>query len=231
MKKIIPLITLCICTIGLYSQETYTAFGFRGAIGASTFKGMDKYESTNRIPGTNITTIGSYKSGIFPAWDLGLTVQHGRNNFMIQGDLTTSYYNTNLNNAYISETSKIKRIRLYYTNIALNFGAKHILNNDLRLVMGLGPYIGFDPFSWLSSRERTYSKKLNGNTSSIIYDDVLDGEDTDFKTFDFGGSILIGIEYRNLQFALNYYHGLYNIVDDEFPLYNRAVKASVVYFF
>ena len=229
MKKTLFYIIFCIVAINTFSQEIYTAFGLRGAIGISKFSGMKGYETAGIIPGSYFTTTGPYSSTIFPAWDLGLTVQHGRNNFVIQGDLLISYLNTGLKNAYIDKDEKLKRIRAYYTNLTINFGTKWLINDNARLIAGLGPYIGFDATGWLTGRSNNYG--IDGGGYSLPDEGVLDTEEADYKTFDFGGSILLGMEYKNYQFALNYYHGLYNVVKDDSSLYNRALKLSVVYFF
>jgi hypothetical protein len=227
MKKLLLHIILCFVAINTYSQEIYTAVGLRGAIGISKLSGMKNYESAGIIPGSGIVTAGPYKSNVLPTWDIGFTIQHGRNNFVVQVDYLATYQNTGLRNANINETDKMKRITGLYANLAANFGSKWIINDNYRLIFGLGPYVGVDFFGLIEGRDRSYGK----NSGDYPYDGELEMNDADYKKFDFGGSILLGIEYQEYQFALNYYHGLNNIVYDDSPLYNRALKLSVVYFF
>lgn len=81
----------------------------------------------------------------------------------------------------------------------------------------------------IAGTDRSYGK--DKKPSSDIYDGELKTDDANYKYFDWGGSILLGIEHNNYQVALNYHHGLYNIVYDQYPLYNRTLKLSVTYFF
>lgn len=209
------------------SQEKYTVFGFRLAAGGSKMKGIENYEQTQIIPGSSLTTLNPYTSRAGVAYDFGFTIQSMRNKLMIQGDFLFSVMRTRLGNAYIHSFDHLKNIGSYYNNITVNFGTKIPINNDIRFVMGGGPYIGFDMSSWLFEDD-SYSKN-GGLTSSM--DGTLYTDEADYKNFDFGYSILAGFEYGNLQFAINYYHGLYNIVYDVSPLYNRSCKLSFVYFF
>lgn len=227
MKKIITLITFYIITISLHSQEIYTAFGLRGAIGISKLSGMKSYESASIIPGSGIVTTAPYSSNVLPAWDIGFSLQHGRNSFFAQIDYIVTFQNTGLRNAYINDNDKIKRISCMYVNLAVNFGTKWIINDDYRLLFGLGPYAGVDFDGIITGNDRSYGK----NSADYPYDGELEMNDADYKKFDWGASILLGLEYQHYQFALNYYHGLNNIVYDDSPLRNRALKLSVVYFF
>jgi hypothetical protein len=211
------------------AQENYVAFGFKASFGFSKFSGMDRYEEASIIPGSSFMTESPYTSGIFPAWDLGIVVQGMRDRLMIQGDLTVSYLNTKLNNAYVGDMGQMKRIRIFYNNISVNLGTKIPVNDNYRFVLGGGPYIGFDMSTWFSSRSNHYG--INEGSYSLPEERVLDAEEADYKVFDFGGSVLAGIEYKNMQFALNYHHGLINVVKDEFPLRNRSCKLNFIYFF
>ncbi|NDV95956.1 hypothetical protein D0T84_13695 [Dysgonomonas sp. 521] len=231
MKKIILFFALCICAVGLHSQEVYMAVGFRGAIGISKLNGMKPYESASILPGSCMITSAPYRSSVYPAWDFGLTIQYGRNSFVVQTDLIVSCLNTGLKDAYVSDDHRIKRITGIYANLAINFGNKWHLNDNYRLIVGLGPYIGVDIYGVASNpnEERLYGK--NAGKNRVSANDELGTDEGDYRNFDFGGTILAGIEYHRWQFALNYYHGLQNIVKDDSPLYNRALKASVTYFF
>ncbi len=229
MKKLLLYIVLCTIAFNLYSQESYTSFGVRGAIGISQLRGMKPYESAGIIPGSYFTTTGAYQSGVLPTWDIGYSVQKGKNNFVLQVDYLVTYINTGLKNAYIGESEKIKRITGFYTNLAFNFGVKWAIKDDYRLIFGLGPYVGMDIMGLIAGTDRSYGK--DKKPSSGVYDEELKTDDANYKYFDWGGSILLGIEHNNYQFALNYHHGLYNIVYDQYPLYNRTLKLIVTYFF
>jgi hypothetical protein len=85
-----------------------------------------------------------------------------------------------------------------------------------------------DYMALFASKDREYGKNKN---KSVPYEEVLATDEADYKKLDWGASLLLGLEYQNYQFALTYYHGLYNIVYDGSPLYNRTLKLSVVYFF
>lgn len=231
MKKVFATFLFCIFAICVQSQNEneYARIGFRFAAGGSTMKGMDNYERKMIIPGTNLTTIHPYRSGFAPAWDFGFTIQKVKNRLLIQGDFLYSMMNTRVANAFIDKSERVKKIQSFYNNIAINFGTMIPINENYRFIIGIGPYIGFDPIRWLTSSD-SYSKSAGCDTT-VPYEGILDTEDADYRNFDFGGSVLFGLEYQRIQFALNYYHGLYNIVKDDHPLYNRSYKLSLIYFF
>ncbi|MBD8389422.1 outer membrane beta-barrel protein [Dysgonomonas sp. BGC7] len=228
MKRIITstlLLAFCLYTL---AQDNYTVFGVKLSIGSSKYSGMDKYENAKIIPGSSLKTIDTYSSDYYPAWDLGLILQVMRNNLMIQADYSFACTNTKLNNAYINKTDRLKRIRNSTQNLVINLGTKIPISEDFRLIAGLGPYIGFDYTRWMTGSD---SYKIEGGSTSLPIDGILDTEDADYHNFDFGGSVLIGVEHKNIQLSFNYMHGLTNIVKDEFPLYNRSYKLGLIYFF
>ena len=229
MKNILIISFLLLLSFSLSAQENYTAFGLKASFGFSKFRGMDEYEKASVIPGSCFMTVSPYTSGVFPAWDIGFVVQHMRDRLMIQGDFTVSYLNTKLNNAYVDKMGEMKRIRIFYNNMSVNLGTKIPINENLRFVMGGGPYIGFDMSTWFSSRSNFYG--VDNYSYTLPDDGVLDAEDADYKVFDFGASVLAGVEYWNIQISLNYQHGLVNVVKDEYPLYNRSCKLNFTYFF
>lgn len=220
MKKILQttfLLFFTLVSFSLASQETYTVFGVRGGLGMSDVKGMNEYAARGWIPGTIIITDNPYTATPWFTWDVGLTLQHMRNGLMIQGDFSLSYSNVKL--------KKVKdptRIRFSYDNLSVVAGTKIPINDRYRVVIGAGLYFGYDMTAlWDGSR----------SDNPMTFDEVLDAKDALYKNVDFGGSVLAGVEVDNLQFALNYQHGFINIVKDEYPLYNRICKLSVVYFF
>lgn len=232
MRKILLLtllLLLCLLSTNILGQETYTVVGFRASFGMSTLHGIETYARKSRVPGTGIYTDSPYNTALFPAWDFGFTIQYMRDNLMIQGDFTfATYANVKLTNAKISGSS-LNRIRLHYNNLNIIGGTKIPVNENFRFIMGLGPYIGFDMTAWLSGREPTYGK--GNNSTSFLSKGILDAEEADYKQSDFGGMVLAGVEFNNIQIALNYQHGLKNIVKDDYPLYNRIYRISTIYFF
>lgn len=229
MNKILVFLFFFLLTFQISAQERYTVFGLKASFGFSKLSGMDRYEDESIIPGSTFMTESPYTSGIYPAWDLGIVVQHVCDRLMIQGDFTISYLNTKLNDAYVGDMGQMKRIRLFYNNMSINLGTKIPVNDNYRFVVGGGPYIGFDMSRWFQRYTNRYGKEEE--LYLLPEGGVLDAEDADYKSFDFGGSILAGIEYRNMQFALNYHHGLANVVKDKYPLYNRSCKLNFIYFF
>lgn len=228
MKRIIISTLLLFICLWISAQDNYTTFGIKLAIGASKYSGMNKYERAKIIPGSSLTTTKAYSSSYYPAWDLGLILQVMRNKLMIQADYSFACTNTKLNNAYINKTDRLKRIRNSTQNLVINLGTKIPISEDFRLIAGLGPYIGFDYTRWMTGSD---SYKIEGGSTSLPIDGILDTEDADYHNFDFGGSVLIGVEHKNIQLSFNYMHGLTNIVKDEFPLYNRSYKLGLIYFF
>ena len=229
MRKILISFLLFLSIASISAQENYTVFGIKLAVGGSKMYGINEYAKNNVIPGSSLTTLNSYSPSVYAAWDLGFVLQVMRNKLMIQTELIYSYTNTKLNNAYVNKTDRLKRIRVYNDNLVVNFGTKIRINDDFRFVAGLGPYIGFNIEHWFSAPSNLYG--IHSGASSPPFEGVLDAEEADYKDFDFGGSLLAGIEYQNMQFAINYYHGLTSIVKDIHPLYNRSLKLSVTYFF
>lgn len=215
MKKIFILSLLSLTAIFSAAQEKYTTFGLKAAIGGSTFRGMDKYSQMGKIPGSDISTTPGFSSGILPSWDFGIVVQHMNNGLLIQGEFITSNQGIKLKNADIKEISGL------FCTINIDFGTKIIINDRLRGIVGLGPYVSFNFMKWISGYDNYIS----------TYDSILEISDANYRSADFGGSVIAGLEYENMQFTVNYYHGLYNIVFDEHSLYNRICKLSFVYFF
>lgn len=232
MKKtllLIPLIFLSVSLVNINAQETYTVFGVRAGFGLSNLDGMGPYRNTGRLPGTNIFTKDQYKTSVYPAWDIGVSMQHVKDKVMIQCDfILASYLNTRLKNAYVDE-KKLSKIRLFYNNINVVGGTKIPINENFRYVLGIGPYIGFDMTGWFSDRDRRYGKRGDGST--FLFGGTLEAEEADYREFDFGGIIMTGIEIKNIQLALTYQHGFTNVVKDDFSLYNRVYKIAMTYFF
>lgn len=232
MKKALQLtflILLNFASFNIYSQEVYTVFGVRGGAGLSSLRGLDDFGKLQRLPGTDINIHDAYSGKPYFAWDLGLTVQHMRNKLLLQGEvILASYANSKLEDVYINQ-AKIKRIKLFYNSINILAGTKIPLSETFRLVAAGGPYVGFDVSSWFSERNPRLGK--NGDNSNLIFGGTLKAKDADFKESDFGVVVMAGIEIENIQLALNYQHGLVNVVKDTNSLYNRIYKLSMVYFF
>ncbi|WP_165022103.1 outer membrane beta-barrel protein [Dysgonomonas sp. ZJ279] len=225
-KTIFLIILISPFTLNAYSQQSgssveYIAYGLRFGIGASKFKGLEDYRYLGRLPGTDIPA-QDYSSTFRLAFDAGVSAQiMFYNKLLIQGDLYFSYAGAGLKgaNAITYDDRRNTRISAYYTVLSIHVGRKMPVNDKFRFIVGAGPYGGLESTSWLYDEDaHTPEEDL-----SIGYGD--------FKKYDFGLSLMGGVEVGNVQFTIDYNHGLVNIVNDDYPLYNRVIKLSTIYFF
>lgn len=229
MKKLILSTILWSFIISMQAQEdNYVVFGARLGGGVSMLHGVKNYN--DRLPGTNLE-MTNFSASPSTTLDIGFVVQAMQNNILFQWDLNYALQRTNIKNAYLTSgifEEHVKSIQSSYLRLSLNVGSKIPITQDFRLLGGFGPYGGLNLSGLASGND-----KANGHNGGnyLVDDEFLDIGEADYKNFDYGISVLAGIEIKNWQIAFNYYHGIKNIVKDIHPIYNRSLQLNFVIFF
>lgn len=197
-------------------------FGLRMAMGLSKMSGLDNY--TNRLPGTIIKIEQPYSVKPYFPWDFGASMQTTYNGkVLIQTDLTFGNQTTSLKGGELEEIRTFEGIGSYYTTLSLYAGSMVSLGEDTKLVFGLGPYVATNMSDWFSKGDKKYGKNVRPSDMEDHSSATLLIKDADFRSYDAGATAMLGIKFLNVQLSLNYYHGLVNIVKDDYKLHNRSL--------
>lgn len=115
---------------------------------------------------------------------------------------------------------------IHYIDIPLNLQYGVNMTEKAKLLLQAGPYIGVGVSG-------TYKERLLGQETK---EDLSfgSGDDDDMKRMDFGIGLGIGTEINEFVLAVNYNHGLSNLIpntEDDEKLKNKAFQFSVTYMF
>lgn len=92
---------------------------------------------------------------------------------------------------------------LGYVEMPFNFGYKFMLNQDVKLMAGFGPYVA------LGVGGKTVVKSNDTKTKTDVYGKI-------YKRFDFGLNYTLGVElYDKWQVFMGFEHGLVNAYKNE----------------
>ncbi len=205
MKQAIFLSTaiLLFVTSAVYSQETtnqHPRFGIKAGPSFSNLKveNAGNVNDKKPIPTWHVSMYVDYP--LIPAFSLQGGIQLGMKGAQYTiGDKSSNNY---------AEVST----RPIYLELPLNGVFKFAIVNNLKVIVGGGPYIA----TAIGGKNKVEGKLLGVNYSddkSIQYgnDNNNDLYNTDLKRFDAGLNFLGGVEIGHFTLNLNYGHGLSNI--------------------
>ncbi len=241
MKKIALLFILLASVATSYAQQTEydgTRIGVKFNVGLSTLEGLDDGR-TDHLPGTDIATSGFSVHNRFAA-SLGINVQHTWDTqAFLQADVDAALMGARLKGVYFEDydgnRSNVNYINMYSGRLTLYAGKKFKLDeyNNRRFIVGFGPYFSYD-----SSDERIFHEYSEDWTifekmpdAMKLKSSIYAGEEINFRKFDVGASLMVGVELKHFQITANMYWGFLNMVKNESnTVNNRMYTIGVAYF-
>ena len=213
MKKIM----ICILCFGVTQGFAQIRLGIEGGSTTANFWQTDGFKGL----GTGLSSwpITGFHAGLVGELDLGgsgvvfqpavLYYENGSHlgnaaGFIDNGNVTIDYTNTTL--------------KIYSIRVPLNFIYKFPITSKFKVLGGMGPYFA----KTLSANEKGYYmgniEDANGNyvfaggpinnkaqiSSGVSY---ATGGVSRVNSYDIGGDVLIGAEYKKFQFTINYNRG------------------------
>jgi hypothetical protein len=216
MKKIMICI-LCMAVTRCFGQIRIGVTG--GATTANLWQ-TDGY--TGLGTGLSSWPITGFNGGIIAEIDLnssGLMIQPSLTYFSSGSHLANSKGFIDGNNFSIDFTNTM--LYVYSLKLPVNLVYKFSITNKWKVFAGIGPYIS----KTLSGSEKGYYKGdtlLNGQY--VLLGGRIDnkakigkgksyapGGVTNIAPYDIGGNMLLGVEYKKFQFAINYSRGFSNV--------------------
>jgi hypothetical protein len=219
--KILKLVTLTViisCSnYLLFAQK----FGIRAGGNASTMvmKDNDITFSSSLLPGFHV--------GVFYNYELNNSLSFQPEiHFTSKG--TSNKYT--VDSGFLGVVESTVDLTSYYLDIPLNVKSTFDLFNN-KMYVTLGPVIGIG----LAGRYKSSSTFL-GETTNYIGDIKFGSNaDTDnLKRFDLGLAAGVGYQLSNVQFGINYNHGLMNIAantSNGTVFNNRSLSVTIGYTF
>jgi len=205
MKKHLLFLFLTIASFNVYGQE-YISLAMRAGIGVSSLKGFDRSEIFKKNGLNNIST------GSRLTWDVGFALQAGMGGgFFFQTEANVGMLGASIEGMGTTY-GDVTSVDVSSFQSCNYFGKKIVLGEDTRFFVGLGLYVDF-------------------MMDTLIDSDNPEFIDKNFKDWDFGATMMTGIDYGNLQFSINPQIGFIDLTRDRPSVFNRAFKIALTYHF
>jgi hypothetical protein len=218
---------LMVCILCLVGMQGFTQIrvGVQGGFNTTNFWQTDVHEG---LPtGLSSWPISTFHAGVVAELDLG-------NNFVLQPALL--YYGTgsHLGNAagfvdppgfHIGYSNT--HLIIYSLRLPVNFLYKFRVNDEVKILLGMGPYIA----KGVSGREKGFytADSTNGSSFGNVITNPIDNPVkfsngpssstqgvANVAPYDVGGDILAGVQYRKWEWTINFSRGFTNVYHNSF---------------
>ncbi|MBK5722544.1 PorT family protein [Dysgonomonas sp. Marseille-P4677] len=229
------LLFILLCPILLMAQgDKYSCFGLRLGLGMSTLSGLD---GRTYLP---VEQLGDLSTGYRFSWDVGASVQLGwGDGYVVQTELWAGMQGARLKGVY-KDGMDVDELSISNVQLTVTYGKKVYMNDNLRLIITAGPYIGYDMTAegdgysdgngisdWDSDYDE-FGMTKSATTKSVTID--TDNERI-FREVDFGMTLIAGIETNGFQIAFSPQFGLTNLSRTNPKVSHRVYKLAVTYYF
>ncbi len=192
--------------------QAQVKFGIKAGVNFSSLMGFEDNLVTGDGEKMSTEMLVGYQGG--------LSLHIGMGSFFFQPELEYSLQGTaaKLESEADDEEIESENLKLHYIKLPMYLGYKYGLNMDSDILFGIGGYAGY-----LVSEDKFY-------------------KDLKLKSFDYGLSAMVGVDYVNMSFSLSYDLGLVDLIGrdgwselkqekDLSGLKNSCIKVSASYYF